>query len=46
MSMIGAVMLGVGTIFGLKADPEAHWSEPPHLVVEVEVDEADPGEPI
>lgn len=29
-SVLVAVLLGVGTIFGIKGDPDTHWSEPPN----------------
>jgi hypothetical protein len=31
-----AVLLGVGTIYGLKGDGDAHWSEPPNHVLSIE----------
>ena len=34
--LVGAVMLGVATLFQPKARPDAHWSESPSLVVHAE----------
>ena len=34
--VLGAAMLGVGALFQPNADPEAHWSESPKVVLEVE----------
>lgn len=33
--VLGAAMLGVGAILQPKADPEAHWSESPKVVLEI-----------
>ncbi len=44
--LLGAVMLGVATIFQPKHDPEAHWSDPPIVRITPERDQATPdGEP-
>jgi hypothetical protein len=32
--MLAALVLGVGTIFGAKAERDQHWSVPPTMVVE------------
>jgi len=38
-----AVLLGVGTIFGLKGDGDAHWSDPPTQVLSIEEASEDEG---
>jgi hypothetical protein len=42
-----AVLLGVGTLFGLKGEGDAHWSDPPDHVLSIESvsEDDDLGEP-
>lgn len=43
----GAVMLGLGTLLVMKADPREHWATPPAVhVVAVAEDAGDPDEPV
>lgn len=43
--VFGAVLIGVGTIFGAKRKPDDHWSTPPTAVVDSEAGEDASGEP-
>jgi len=38
--LISAVALGIGTIFGHKANQESHWSDPPNWIADDETDDA------
>jgi hypothetical protein len=42
---LGAIALGVGAIFGHKAEPETHWSEPPNWIADAESDDTESGDP-
>jgi hypothetical protein len=42
--LAGALLLGMATLLGPKADPREHWATPPRSpIVEVQEDPADPG---
>ena len=45
--MARAMALAVGTIFGLKGGTDAHWSDPPNLIISAdeEVADSDSGDP-
>ena len=42
---LGAIALGVGAIFGHKAQSETHWSEPPNWISDSESEDRDSGDP-
>jgi hypothetical protein len=42
-SLLGAVMLGVGTLFQPKVRPEDHWSQSPKITFVTEAEQADAG---
>lgn len=43
--LFGALVLGVGAVFGHKSEREAHWSDPPNWIADAETDDADAGDP-
>ncbi|MGZ8752847.1 MAG: hypothetical protein ACXW1S_07685 [Acidimicrobiia bacterium] len=45
-ALLGAVMLGVGTLFQMKARADDHWSTSPKLAVIEDAEAADSGEPV
>jgi hypothetical protein len=43
--LFAAVALGVGAIFGHKAEPDAHWSDPPNWIADTDTDASNAGAP-
>ncbi|MGA7756249.1 MAG: hypothetical protein WCA90_17645 [Ilumatobacteraceae bacterium] len=41
---LGAIALGVGAIFGHKAEREVHWSEPPNCIADNESEDRESGD--
>ena len=42
---LGAIALGVGAVFGHKAERKTHWSEPPNWTADNESEDRDSGDP-
>jgi hypothetical protein len=40
-----ALALGVGAVFGHKADRKAHWDDPPNWIADAKTDDASTGDP-
>jgi len=43
--LFAAVALGVGAIFGHKAERDAHWSDPPNWIADADTDASNSGAP-
>ena len=43
--ILGAIALGVGAVFGHKAERDTHWSEPPNWIADTESQDRDSSDP-